>query len=119
MRTDPICPQCNSQHVYMDGTLWVCPECAFEWSQLDASKADVAPSAEDSLVRDAHGQTLNEGDTVIVLKDLKIKGASSSVKGGTKVKGIRITDGGDGHNISAKIPGLGTINLKSEFVKKA
>lgn len=117
MHTDPVCPQCHSQHVYMDGTLWVCPECAHEWTQF--AEEMNAPTMDDSLVRDAHGQPLNEGDTIIVLKDLKIKGASSTVKGGTKVKGIRLTDGGDGHNISGKIPGLGTINLKSEFVKKA
>lgn len=119
MQTDPSCPQCSSPHVYMDGTLWICPECAFEWSSIQADANDEgAGSTDDSVIKDANGQILIEGDTIIVLKDLKIKGSSSSVKSGTKVKGIRITDGGDGHNISGKIAGLGTINLKSEFVKK-
>ncbi len=82
--------------------------------------AEVANAeAEDSSVRDANGNVLQDGDSVIVIKDLKIKGSSSAVKGGTKVRNIRLTDGGDGHNIACKIDGLGSINLKSEFVRKA
>jgi protein PhnA len=96
--------------------MWVCPECAHEWSQ----HIEVATNNEiiDNLVRDAHGNVLSEGDSVTVIKDLKVKGSSSVVKVGTKVKNIHLTDGGDGHNISCKIDGFGAMNLKSEFVKK-
>ena len=106
------CPKCNSEHAYEDRGLWVCPECAHEWS----ATAAVAPEAG---VRDAHGNPLSDGDAVIVMKDLKLKGSSSVVKGGTKVRNIRLTDGTDGHNIACKIDGIGAMNLKSEFVKKA
>jgi protein PhnA len=108
------CPKCNSEHTYQDGSLWVCPECAHEWS-ADA----VAAAAPEAGVRDAHGNALADGDSVIVLKDLKVKGSSSVVKGGTKVRNIRLTEGTDGHNIACKIDGIGAMNLKSEFVKKA
>lgn len=110
------CPKCNSEHVYEDRGLWVCPECAHEWSATAESSPETAPEAG---VRDAHGNPLADGDSVIVLKDLKVKGSSSVVKGGTKVKGIRLTDASDGHNIACKIDGIGAMNLKSEFVKKA
>ena len=110
------CPKCNSEHTYEDRGLWVCPECAHEWSASADSAAEAAPEAG---VRDAHGNPLADGDSVIVLKDLKVKGSSSVVKGGTKVKGIRLTEGADGHNIACKIDGIGAMNLKSEFVKKA
>jgi protein PhnA len=110
------CPKCHSEHAYQDGALWVCPECAHEWSAAAGSPAEAAPEAD---VRDAHGNTLADGDAVIVLKDLKVKGSSSVVKGGTKVRSIRLTDGADGHNIACKIDGIGAMNLKSEFVKKA
>ena len=109
------CPKCNSEHAYQDGALWVCPECANEWS-AGAAAAEAAPEAG---VRDANGNALADGDAVIVLKDLKVKGSSSVVKGGTKVRNIRLTDGADGHNIACKIDGIGAMNLKSEFVKKA
>jgi protein PhnA len=108
------CPKCNSEHAYPDGSLWVCPECAHEWSA--GAAAEAAPEAG---VRDAHGNALSDGDSVIVLKDLKVKGSSSVVKGGTKVRNIRLTEGADGHNIACKIDGIGAMNLKSEFVKKA
>lgn len=113
------CPKCQSENIYQDGNLWVCPECAHEW--LEGDKApDAANIAEaDTAIRDANGNVLADGDSVIVMKDLKIKGSSSVVKGGTKVRNIRLTDAGDGHNIACKIDGLGSINLKSEFVKKA
>jgi protein PhnA len=110
------CPKCNSEHVYQDGSLWVCPECAHEWNQ------DGGPVAEASQVpgiRDANGNLLSDGDTVSVIKDLKVKGSSLVVKGGTKVKNIRLVDGVDGHDIACKIDGIGAMNLKSEFVKKA
>ena len=116
MTTGLTCPKCNSEHVYQDGSLWVCPECAHEWSgQGDA--ADAAGQADG--VRDANGNMLADGDSVTVIKDLKVKGSSLVVKGGTKVKNIRLTDGADGHNIACKIDGIGAMNLKSEFVKKA
>jgi protein PhnA len=101
----------------MDGALWVCPECAHEWS----TEANAAPENEptEQGVRDAHGNPLTTGDSVVVIKDLKVKGASSSVKVGTKVKNIRIVDSNDGHNIGCNIDGFGAMYLKSEFVKKA
>ena len=117
MKTEPNCPKCNCEHTYADGNLWVCPECAHEWSQ-HADTANVAEEV-DTRIRDAHGTLLADGDAVIVVKDLKIKGSSSSVKVGTKVKNIRLVEGNDGHNITCKIEGFGAMNLKSEFVKKA
>lgn len=108
------CPQCHAENIYHDGTLWNCPDCAHEWSQWPELGSD-----ETSEVRDANGNILSDGDTVTVVKDLKVKGSSSSVKVGTKVKNIRLIDAEDGHNISCKIDGFGAMNLKSEFVKKA
>ncbi len=113
------CPQCQSENIYQDGNLWTCPECGKEWMETSDVGADLHPPIDDQSVRDANGNILVDGDSVVVLKDLKIKGSSSSVKGGTKVRNIRLYDAGDGHNISCKIDGLGSINLKSEFVRKA
>lgn len=111
------CPQCSSENAYHDGSLWVCPDCGHEWNpETGAGDPDVEASRG---IRDAHGNVLNDGDSVTVIKDLKVKGSSSVIKGGTKVKGIRLVDGADGHNISCKIEGIGAMNLKSEFVKKA
>lgn len=112
--TLPNCPSCNSEHVYEDGALLVCPECAHEWSPGAVSEAN-----EDSprVVRDAVGNMLADGDTVTVVKDLKIKGSSSVVKVGTKVRNIRLIDGSGGHNIDCRIDGIGPMQLKSEFVK--
>jgi len=110
------CPKCNSEHAYRDGTLWVCPECGHEWSSTAGAAAEASPEAD---VRDAHGNPLSDGDAIIVIKDLKVKGSSSVVKGGTKVRNIRLTEASDGHNIACKIDGIGAMNLKSEFVKKA
>ncbi len=110
------CPKCNSEHAYQDGALWVCPECAHEWS---AEGVATAATPDEPGVRDANGNLLSDGDSVIVIKDLKVKGSSSTVKGGTKVRNIRLTDAADGHNIACKIDGIGAMNLKSEFVKKA
>ena len=113
MSSLPKCPKCGSEYTYEDGTLYVCPECAHEWS-----KDPVAESAEDKLVvRDAYGNVLQDGDAVTVIKDLKVKGASSALKVGTKVKNIRLVEGD--HNIDCKIDGIGAMKLKSEFVKKA
>ena len=110
------CPACNSEHAYQDRGLWVCPECAHEWS---AEAVAAAEAAAEPGVRDANGNVLADGDSVIVIKDLKVKGSSSVVKGGTKVRNIRLTEATDGHNIACKIDGIGAMNLKSEFVKKA
>ncbi len=110
-----LCPQCGCEHIYQDGGLWVCPECALEWSTAEGE----APLLDDAVVRDANGNPLADGDSVTIIKDLKVKGSSSVIKGGTKVRGVRLTDGHDGHNLSCKIPGIGAMNLKSEFVRKA
>lgn len=108
----PNCPKCNSEYTYEDGNLFVCPECAYEWS-MEATEDD----SDDSLiVKDANGTLLADGDTVAVIKDLKIKGSSSVVKIGTKVKNIRLVEGD--HNIDCRIDGIGAMKLKSEFVKK-
>lgn len=115
--TEPMkCPNCHSEHAYQDRDLWVCPECAHEWS---ATGDAAPPAAQEAGVRDAHGNVLTDGDSVIVMKDLKVKGSSSVVKGGTKVRNIRLQEATDGHNIACKIDGIGAMNLKSEFVKKA
>lgn len=111
------CPKCNSEFVYEDGNLWVCPECAHEWS-IHAKTSNESTEPEVHVYKDANGNILQDGDTVTVIKDLKIKGSSSVVKVGTKVKNIRLVDGADGHDIACKIDGFGAMNLKSEFVKK-
>lgn len=118
MSTDPKCPQCQSENIYADGNLWVCPECSHEWTPHEATAAETSESV-DNTIRDAHGNALSDGDAVTLIKELKIKGSSASVKVGTKVRNIRLIDSDDGHNISCKIEGLGAIYLKSEFVKKA
>ncbi|MFD1627306.1 zinc ribbon domain-containing protein YjdM [Azospirillum griseum] len=110
------CPQCQSEHAYHDGSLWICPECGHEWNPDTAASA---ATDDDSVVRDANGNVLADGDSVTVIKDLKVKGSSLVIKGGTKVKSIRLTDGANGHNIACKIDGIGAMDLKSEFVKKA
>jgi protein PhnA len=114
MSTLPACPKCESTYIYEDGTLLICPECGYEWS-LRNSEAPVAEEAR--VIRDAVGNVLLNGDTVTVVKDLKIKGSSLVVKVGTKVKNIHLTDGD--HDIDCKIDGIGAMGLKSEFVKKA
>jgi protein PhnA len=109
----PQCPKCSSEFTYEDGIMYVCPECGHEWAK-DGPK-EIAD--EGMVVRDSHGNLLQDGDTVTVIKDLKVKGSSSVVKVGTKVKGIRLAEGD--HNIDCKIDGIGAMKLKSEFVKKA
>ena len=104
------CPQCGSALTYPDGAMLVCPECAHEWS------ADEPSGDEEKIVTDANGNRLETGDTVTVIKDLKVKGSSSTVKVGTRVKNIRLVDGD--HDIDCKIDGIGAMKLKSEFVKK-
>lgn len=118
MSAEPKCPKCASENIYQDGNLWVCPECSHEWS-LFASEAAEEEVVDGHVIKDAHGNVLQDGDSVTVIKDLKIKGSSSVVKVGTKVKNIRLVDADDGHDIACKIDGIGAINLKSEFVKKA
>jgi protein PhnA len=109
----PPCPQCDSQLTYEDGDLLICPECAHEWTTNTGQ--DSADG--EMLFRDAHGAPLVDGDTVTLIKDLKVKGSSLVIKVGTKVKNIRLVDGD--HNIDCKIDGVGAMKLKSEFVKKA
>ena len=110
----PNCPKCNSTYTYEDGSIYVCPECAHEWSNSDI---DTDAGAKGIIVKDAHGNILTDGDSVTVIKDLKVKGSSSPIKVGTKVKNIRLVEGD--HNIDCKIDGFGAMKLKSEFVKKA
>lgn len=112
MNNLPNCPKCQSEYTYEDGVLIVCPECGYEWSPEQEAEQEAAQA-----VKDANGNILNDGDSVIVIKDLKIKGSSSVVKVGTKVKNIRLVEGD--HNIDCKIDGIGQMQLKSEFVKKA
>ena len=109
----PKCPACGSEFTYEDGSNYVCPECAHEWSK-DGTAED---STDVLIVKDANGNVLQDGDTVTVIKDLKVKGSSSVVKVGTKVKIIRLVEGD--HNIDCRIDGIGAMKLKSEFVKKA
>ena len=111
MSTLPPCPKCQSEFTYEDGALLVCPECAHEWSAEADAAADDA-----KVIKDAVGNLLQDGDTVTVIKDLKVKGSSLVVKVGTKVKNIRLVDGD--HDIDCKIDGIGAMKLKSEFVKK-
>lgn len=119
MSSPSQCPQCNSEHIYQDGNLWICPECAHEWSTIAPSAQQSTAESDVLVVKDAHGNVLQDGDAVTVIKDLKIKGSSSVVKVGTKVRGIQLVESSDGHNIACRIDGFGAMNLKSEFVKKA
>ncbi len=113
MQDLPNCPKCNSEYTYEDGTLLICPECGNEWT-LENSNEEVV------VIKDVNGNILNDGDTVTVVKDLKVKGSSSSIKIGTKVKNIRLVlDSSDGHDIECKIDGFGAMKLKSSVVKKA
>jgi protein PhnA len=113
MSSLPKCPQCHSEFTYEDAGLYICPECAHEWSPQAAAVA----VEEQRVVRDAFGNELKDGDAVTVIKDLKVKGSSTVVKVGTKVKNIRLADGD--HDIDCRIDGIGAMGLKSEFVKKA
>jgi protein PhnA len=108
----PPCPKCGSEYTYEDNAMYICPECAHEWAQ-DAG----ADAEQEFIVKDAHGSVLQDGDNVTVIKDLKVKGSSSVIKVGTKVKIIRLIDGD--HNIDCRVDGIGAMQLKSEFVKKA
>jgi len=112
MSSLPNCPKCQSEYTYEDGNLLVCPECAHEWSLSAEAESD----SDQKVVKDANGNMLQDGDTVTVIKDLKVKGSSSVLKVGTKVKNIRLVDGD--HDIDCKIDGFGAMSLKSEYVKK-
>lgn len=112
MENLPNCPKCGCEYTYEDGTLMVCPECANEWNPSE--------EAESNVVKDANGNVLVTGDSVVTIKDLKVKGASSTLKKGTKVKNIRlIEEPVEGHDIACRIDGFGAMNLKSSVVKKA
>ena len=112
MITLPNCPKCNSEYTYEDGSLLICPECGYEWTLNTENATD-----EDELVvKDSNGNILKDGDSVTIIKDLKVKGSSAPLKQGTKVKNIRLVEGN--HNIDCKIDGFGAMKLKSEFVKK-
>jgi len=108
----PNCPKCDSEYTYQDGAILICPECSYEWS----AEAATDKGEKSDEIRDANGNVLQDGDTVSVIKDLKVKGSSLVVKVGTKVKNIRIVDGD--HDIDCKIDGIGAMKLKSQFVKK-
>ena len=112
--TDPLppCPQCSSSYTYELGALLVCPECAHEW------EAAAAEEALESVIKDAVGNVLADGDTVIVTKNLKVKGNPTPIKVGTKVRNIRLVEGVDGHDIDCKVDGFGSMQLKSSVVKK-
>ena len=107
----PNCPKCNSEYTYEDGNMIICPECAYEWNPAHETNDEDA-----LIVKDSNGNILSDGDSVTIIKDLKVKGSSSPLKKGTKVKNIRLVDGD--HNIDCKIDGFGAMSLKSEFVKK-
>jgi protein PhnA len=109
----PACPKCNCEYTYEDGEMIICPECAHEWSKNATSNEESA-----TVIKDAYGTILQDGDTIVVTKDLKLKGSSAVIKGGTKVKNIRLVYEGD-HNIDCRLDGIGAMQLKSEFVKKA
>ena len=108
----PKCPKCGSEYTYEDGNMLICPECFHEWTLEESSSED-----DKNVVKDANGNVLKDGDSVTIIKDLKVKGASNDLKRGTKVKNIRLIDDGI-HNIDCKIDGFGAMKLKSEFVKK-
>jgi protein PhnA len=112
MATLPACPKCSSTFTYEDGALLICPECAHEWSATQDASTDDGPR----VFKDANGNVLADGDSVTVIKDLKLKGSSTVVKAGTKVKNIRLVDGD--HDIDCKIDGIGPMQLKTAFVKK-
>ena len=114
MTESPPCPKCSSTYTYLDRALFACPECGHEWS---AEAAPAAATEQVRVVKDANGNVLQDGDTVTVIKDLKVRGATSTLKVGTKVRNIRIVDGD--HDIDCKIDGIGAMGLKSIYVRKA
>ena len=117
MSNEQVCPKCKSENTYQDMNLQICSECFYEWDPSELTK-ETEEESQVKKVIDSNGNTLNNGDAVTVIKDLKARGSSLVVKCGTKVRNICLIDGHDGHNISCKIEGLGAMELKSEFVKK-
>lgn len=111
----PKCIKCGCEYTYEDRGLYICPECGHEWLKDSISES----VEEERIVKDAHGNILKDGDSVTIIKDIKVKGTSSVIKVGVKVKGIRLVEEVDGHNIDAKVPGFGPMMLKSEVVKKS
>ncbi|MCP5506318.1 MAG: alkylphosphonate utilization protein [Chlamydiales bacterium] len=109
----PKCPKCSSTYTYEDGCLYICPECGHEWAVHEEGVA------KEAAIKDAHGNVLQDGDTVTIIKDIKVKGSSTPLKVGVKVKNIRLVEEVDGHNIEAKVPGFGQMMLKSSIVKKS
>lgn len=109
----PPCPECKSEYSYEMGALLVCPECAHEWNPSDIQEESAR------VIKDASGNVLNDGDDVTIVKDMKVKGSSNTLKVGTKVRGIRLVDGPGDHDIEAKVDGFGPMNLKSSIVRKA
>jgi protein PhnA len=109
----PLCPECKSEYSYEMGALLVCPECAHEWNPADVEEEAVR------IIKDASGTVLVDGDDVTIIKDMKVKGSSNTLKVGTKVRGIRLVDGPGDHDIEAKVDGFGPMNLKSSIVRKA
>ncbi|MEU8923656.1 zinc ribbon domain-containing protein YjdM [Kitasatospora sp. NPDC048545] len=114
----PPCPQCAGEYTYEMDSLMVCPECGHEWAPAEAGEGASAGAGE-RVVKDAVGNVLSDGDTVTVVKALKVKGSASGIKAGTKVRNIRLVDGVDGHDIDCRIEGFGAMQLKSSVVKKA
>jgi len=114
----PACPVCGLEHTYPDGAQWVCPDCSHEWPMAEAAPADAAGADGDAVVRDCNGNPLATGDSVILIKDLKVKGSSTVLKKGTKVKSIRLPDGAGDHEVDCKTD-QGASMLKAEFLKKA
>ncbi len=117
MNNEYKCPLCNSENTYQDGNVWVCPDCSHEWDPSE-SENTMEEDSFTNIVLDSNSNVLSDGDSVSVIKDLKVKGSTSGIKAGTKVKSIRLVESNDGHNISCKIDGIGAMYLKSEFVKK-
>ncbi|MEN9343319.1 MAG: protein phnA [Chlamydiota bacterium] len=111
----PKCTKCGSAYTYENGSLYVCPECGHEWTVQEEEKDEI----KQPVVKDAYGNILQNDDTVMIIKDIKVKGSSSTLKVGVKVKNIRLVDEVNGHNIEAKVPGFGQMMLKSEIVKKS
>ena len=110
----PACPACASTYTYELGTLLVCPECAYEWSPIEAAQIEAA-----AVIKDANGTPLADGDDVVVVKDLKVKGSATAIKVGTKVRNLRLVQGVGDHDIDCKVDGFGPMQLKSGVVKKA
>lgn len=117
MNSEQKCPKCQSENTYQDENVWICADCYHEWNPAELAATEVY-EAQNLVVIDANGNTLNNGDSVMLIKDLKVKGSTSGIRGGTKVRNIRLVESNDGHNISCKIDGIGALYLKSEFVKK-